>query len=199
MEDRQLTQTPQLSDALDKRYAIWHDVFLDSVDIHEQAKARNLYGPVLFRFRLELLLDEQIRTIWITRRNPTKWRDQESTEERYFSSVDEFSATYSKGDFGSMFMFRSNGGTLKLHPYLLDIVLDEPNISNDLADVYSHSVGALRASAWQGGLSEIDIRKRECSRYCNCTSQYDTLLRSAKATSDERELSRLFAFGAGDA
>lgn len=198
-EEMGLIQTPQRSDDLDKRYAIWHDVFLDSVDIHERASRRNLYGPVLFRFELEVLLDAQIRSIWITRKNPTDWRDHDKREDRYFSSVDEFAQRYSKGDFGSMFMLRHNGGSLKLSPYLKDIVLDAPDISDDDVELYSHSVGALRLSAWQGGLRNLAIVRRKCLRFCKCTSEYDTLLQNAIAKNDERELTKLFVFGGGDA
>ena len=41
-------QTFQASDDIDKRYSIWFDVFMDSVDIHERARRANAYGPVLF-------------------------------------------------------------------------------------------------------------------------------------------------------
>jgi hypothetical protein len=199
VEDRGLIQTPQRSDDLDKRYSIWHDVFLDSVDIHERASKRNLYGPVLLRFSLDLLLDEQIRSVWITRKNSTEWRDHDKVEDRYFISVDEFFQKYSKGDFGSMFMLRHNGGCLRLHPYLKNIVLDAPAISDGDLDLYSHSVGALRLSAWQGGLEEVEILKRKCSNYCKCASEYDALLQKAIATKDERELTKLFVFGGSDA
>jgi hypothetical protein len=139
VEDRGLAQTPQRSDDLDKRYAIWNDIFLDSVDIHERAKARNLYGPVLFRFRLDLLLEPEIPTVWITRKNPTEWREGEKPEDRFFTSVTEFANKYSKGDFGSMFMLRHAGGVLRLERHLKDIVLDEPTMRDDEADLYSHT------------------------------------------------------------
>ena len=45
VEDRHLSQTAQpASDEIDKRYGIWHDVFLDHVDIHYRAglKARTI-------------------------------------------------------------------------------------------------------------------------------------------------------------
>lgn len=199
VKDRDLIQTAQHSDDLDKRYAIWHDVFLDSVDIHERGRARNVYGPVLFRFQLDLLLDEQIPNIWITRKNPTQWSVNDRAEDRYFTSVSEFSEHYSKGDFNSMFMLRNTGGTLKLIPYLKDIVLDAPKMSMGEVDLYSHSVGALRLSAWQGGLTELEIVKRTCSRYCKCTDQYGALRQKAVATRDDRELIKLFIFAGSDA
>lgn len=46
--DLGLSQTNQYTDALDKEHGLWHDVFVDTVNIHDQARRRNLYGPVLF-------------------------------------------------------------------------------------------------------------------------------------------------------
>lgn len=61
-----VAQTPQASDEADRRYSIWFDVFLDSVDIHKRASRANVYGPVMFggfsnhahdaHYRLELVL-----------------------------------------------------------------------------------------------------------------------------------------------
>lgn len=198
VEDRGLIQTPQYSDDQDKRYAIWHDLFLDSVDIHERANKRNLYGPVLFRFRVDLLLDKAIPAVWITRKNPTQWRQDDRLEDRYFSSVGEFAERYSKGDFGSIFILRSTGGSLKLGPYLRDIVIDAPEMNRSELNLFSHSVGALRFAAWQGGLKDVEIVKRDCSRFCQCMSEYDALLQNGKATKNYGELEKLFAFGGGN-
>ncbi len=42
-----LKQTSQYTDNADKKYSIWFDVFVDTVDIHQRASRRNQYGPVL--------------------------------------------------------------------------------------------------------------------------------------------------------
>ena len=60
VEDKGLKQTSQYTDALDKKYKIWHRVFLDHVDIHARGGRRkgfNQYGPVLFVFDLGILID----------------------------------------------------------------------------------------------------------------------------------------------
>jgi len=194
-EDRGVTQTPQRSDSLDKRYGIWNDIFLDSVDIHHRASSRNLYGPVLFRFSIDLLLDVGAPTIWITRMNPTDWKDGDRAEDRYYSSVEQFSAEYSKGDFRSMLMLRHVGGVVPLRPHLRDILVDGPGLWNDGEDLYSHTVGALRLSAWQGGDAKVQISKRECSSLCKCNAQYNALLSKARNSDAYQELERLFVFG----
>lgn len=59
MEKHGLRQTPQSSDATDKKYGIWDAVFLDHVDIHYRGgrkKGPNQYGPVLFVLSLDVLL-----------------------------------------------------------------------------------------------------------------------------------------------
>jgi hypothetical protein len=66
-------QTPQQSDSQDKRYGIWFDVFMDSVDIHNRARRANAYGPVLFEFDLEIIQRTYTGRIWVTKLNPTKW------------------------------------------------------------------------------------------------------------------------------
>lgn len=157
VDEQGLEQTPQKSDDIDKKFGVWYDLFLDSVDIHARAKSRNFYGPVLFRFRLDLLSESWLPSVWITKKNPTQWKDGESLSDRYFTSVTEFDQTYKKGDFGSMFMLRNAGGVLRLMPHLRDIVLDDPGWEyQDVVDVYSQTVGALRASAWQGGLKDVE-------------------------------------------
>ena len=67
-----ITQTPQDSDEIDRRYSIWFDVFMDSVDIHHRAKRANVYGPVLLVFDLKLIDRNGTGRLWITKLNPTK-------------------------------------------------------------------------------------------------------------------------------
>ena len=55
IERKGLFQTAQKSDDLDKKYGIWFDVFVDSVDIHDRAKRANAYGPVMFVFDAKLI------------------------------------------------------------------------------------------------------------------------------------------------
>jgi len=200
VDEKGIEQTPQKSDDLDKRYGIWYDIFLDSVDIHERASSRNFYGPVLFRFDLELLNEDWLPSIWVTKKNPTQWKDGESAADRYYSSVEEFAAGYRKGDFASMFMLRHVGGVLCLIPHLRDIVLDDPGWEYQDTDVYSQAVGALRASAWQGGLKSLDILKRQCHDACKCSKQYGDVLNDAEAKKKYgKQTVKQFFFMADDA
>lgn len=200
VDERHWNQTSQKSDDLDKKFGIWYDIFLDSVDIHDRAKRRNLYGPVLFRFSLDLLNEDWLPSIWITKKNPTKWVDGEPASDRYYSSIYELSNGYQKGNFDSMFMLRHAGGVLRLLPHLKDIVLDDPNWEHSGIDIYAQTVGALRASAWQGGIREIDIVKRECKKDCNCTNQYNEVLKTfAEKKAGATQTGKLFFFMSDDA
>jgi hypothetical protein len=179
VDEKGVQQTAQKSDALDKRFGIWYDVFLDAVDIHARAKTRNLYGPVLFVLALEILEEDWLSSVWITKKNPTQWKAGDRPEDRYFQSVSEFDADYKYGNFASMFILRSVGGVLRLSPHLKSIVVDDPNW-DDGSDVYAQTIGALRASAWQGGLKDLVITRRECVPACSCKGQYAKVKNDSK-------------------
>lgn len=73
-------QSSQYTDAIDKKYSIWFDVFTDSVDIHARAKSLNKYGPVLFEIDIDILKSGDTGKIWVTKLNPTKWAGKNKEE-----------------------------------------------------------------------------------------------------------------------
>jgi len=95
IERKGLFQTVQKSDDLDKKYGIWFDVFVDSVDIHDRAKRANAYGPVMFVFDAKLIEKAYTGRVWVTKLNPTKWEGK-SREERWFSSADDLDSNFVK-------------------------------------------------------------------------------------------------------
>ena len=52
--DMELPQTPQYTDALDRRYNIFYDIFFDSTEI-QKITGYSAYGPVLFQYNLDVL------------------------------------------------------------------------------------------------------------------------------------------------
>jgi hypothetical protein len=86
VESSGLSQTRQYSDDIDKRYNIWHCVFVDHVDIHSRGgrvKGPNQYGPVLFKLELEALLTLPRDThIFITKKNPVNFVFGEADDQR---------------------------------------------------------------------------------------------------------------------
>jgi hypothetical protein len=166
------TQTPQNSDDLDKRYSIWFDVFVDSVDIHHRARKANAYGPVMFVFDVELINRSYTGRIWVTKLNPTKWAGK-SDKQRWFQGKQDLDDNLTKGTFDQMLVFRHCGGELPFRKFLKKIIVDDPGRSTgDDVDFYSMAVGALRLAMSDSDL-EIPIERRVCRVGCICDDQYE--------------------------
>lgn len=177
VENHGLDQTPQSSDSIDKKYRIWNDVFLDTIDIHYRASQRNYYGPVLFILDLDVLIHSPISTVWITRKNPTNWVPGERRFERYFSSISRLVESFVPSDFGSMIVLRDIGGRLPFAGHLKRLIVDDPGelmLAGEKRRVLRPAISALRRAAHDGGVKYLRIATRECSRFCNCEEQYYT-------------------------
>ena len=172
IERKSLFQTKQKSDDDDKKYGIWFDVFVDSVDIHDRAKRANAYGPVMFVLDVKLIEEAYTGQVWVTKLNPTKW-DVKSRNERWFSSADDLKDNFVKGRFDQMIVFRHCGGELPFTKYLKEVILDDPQLEaeKDEVDYYSMAYGALRLSMTEGGI-DVPIHKRACPEKCTCVSEY---------------------------
>jgi hypothetical protein len=166
-----ITQTPQESDDIDRRYSIWFDVFMDSVDIHHRARRANVYGPVLFVFDLKLIDRNSTGRLWMTKLNPTKWAGK-SEKQRWFQNKTEIEEEFVVGQFDQMLVARHCGGELPFGRYLNKIVLDDPErkTENDV-DIYSMAVGALRLAMDDAKL-DVPIERRECRPGCVCTDYW---------------------------
>jgi len=177
--DRGLPQTTQQTDVLDKKYGLWCDIFLDGIDIHERARKRCFYGPVLFVLETKLLSQDTLSTVWITKKNPQSWSDGQVIADRYFGSLQELQRDYKKTDFGFSLVLRNIGGVVRLKPFLERIVLDNPHYADKTGGVqfFSQAVGALKASARSGGMGNITIEARSCAGTCQCQSQYKSMTR----------------------
>ncbi len=174
VERRGLAQTPQASDALDKRYSVWYDVFLDSVDIHRRASRRNLYGPVTFVLRVDVLRRGRTGKVWVTRDNPTKWKGVPANK-RWLQSKKDLRDGFQRGTFGQMIVLRHCGGELPLEPYLDHIIVDHPRRTDQGGrGLYSVAVGALRSAMTDSGL-DVPLKRRDCARSCACKDQYARL------------------------
>lgn len=166
-----ITQSPQKSDESDRRYSIWFDVFMDSVDIHDRAGRANLYGPVLFVFDLKLIHRNSTGRLWMTKLNPTKWANK-SEEQRWFQDKEEIEEKFIIGEFDQMLVGRHCGGALPFGRHLKKIVLDDPERENgDGVDIYSMSVGALRLAMGDANV-DVPIERRVCNTGCTCTNYW---------------------------
>lgn len=167
VERLDVSQTPQNSDDSDKRYGVWFDVFMDSVDIHDRANRANLYGPVLFKLKTEIIKKTYAGRLWVTKLNPTKWAGM-SEKERWFQDKSDLEQNFVVGRFDQMIVVRHCGGQLPFGNFVKKIVLDDPNRStHDDVDVYSMAVGSLRLAMEEAGVG-IMIERRACRTDCSC-------------------------------
>ena len=165
-----VTQTPQTSDDIDKRHGIWFDVFMDSIDIHNRARRANVYGPVLFVMKTEIIKRTYTARSWVTKLNPTKWAGK-SKRQRWFQDKKDLEDNFIVGQFDQMIVERHCGGELPFKRCLKKIVLDDPDRqTDDNVDIYSMAVGALRLAMDDSDLDfPIEMRQRlpgcECEEY----------------------------------
>lgn len=164
-------QTPQNSDAEDRRYSLWFDVFLDSVDIHARASRANVYGPVLFVFDTDILRSNATGRLWVTKLNPTKWEDT-TDKDRWFQNRRELREGFIGGEFNQSIVLRHCGGALPFDGYIRKIVVDDPQQEDQNGvDYFSMAVGALRYAMQLSGLN-VEIERRECVRHCACSNYW---------------------------
>ncbi len=171
VERKCLYQTPQSSDAIDKKYGIWFDIFTDSTDIHARAKKANVYGPVLFVLDPDLIRKSYTGKVWVTKLNPTKWAHK-NHRQRWFTSRKGLEDNFVYGQFNQMIVFRHCGGELPFKKYLKGIILDDPGIqSKSGIDYYSMAYGAIWLAMTDGGI-EAKTKKRRCKANCTCKVEY---------------------------
>ncbi len=162
-----VTQTPQASDDIDKRYGVWFDVFMDSVDIHHRARRANVYGPVLFVVDTRIIERTYTGRLWVTKLNPTNWAGK-SDRQRWFQGKKDLEQNFVGGSFEQTIVARHCGGELPFKTYLKKIILDDPNRqTEDGVDFYSMAVGALRLAMENAGL-DVPIERRQCRTRCQC-------------------------------
>ena len=173
VEALKLRQTPQKSDVIDKRYHIWNDVFLDSVDIHARASTANHYGPVMFVLSTEKLISElSSGEFAVTKLNPTKWGSQPQ-KNRWMQSFEEFTAEFEVNSFDQMVVLRHSDGHVPLKNALKKIIIDyAPVIGEQGVDAFSYGLGALKHAMHLGTSKVVPITKRECSARCDCQTHY---------------------------
>jgi len=176
VEGHSLHQTSQPSDEKDKRYNIWHCVFLDHVDIHYRAgrvKGPNLYGPVLFLLDLEILLRLPVGSeVFVTKSNPVHWFDNQPVGDRWFQTLDELAANLAFGNFDKMLVIQTPSEIIPFPDGRAQIALDDPKrrLSSG-EDAFAHAQERLQVAAAAGGI-QVSIAPHECRSDCSCAEQY---------------------------
>lgn len=178
VEKAGLRQTFQSSDALDKKFGLWNDLFLDGVDVHQRSRTRSHYGPISLELDLESVLsDPSVATsVYITKKNPVHWSDKEQPSDWFYGSVVELQGEYRFGDFGKHIILRVPSGTLKLLPHLRRIVIDDPLMQLDGTSIYDRAIADLAKAAEQSGI-KVPFAKHDCWNGCACVKQYSAYTR----------------------
>jgi len=175
VEDHGLEQTSQYTDKSDNKFGIFDDIFLDAVDIHSYASDRNQYGPILFKFPLELLNTYPFGFVRVTRQNPSEWRVDQPVEKKYYTSIAEFENGYTLGNFSSMLIFPYINGELSLAGNLQELVIDSPNLQwGDSGIALNQEIlDEFKIQKSSGEVGKVKVRLRKCDeKTCGCTKAY---------------------------
>jgi hypothetical protein len=173
---RGLPQTPQDSDEIDKKFEIWHCIFVDHVDIHNRAgrvKGPNQYGPVLFVLDLRVLLGLPKETnVFVSKKNPIYFRTGEKARDRWYQSADELAADLQFGNFDKMIVIETPSGLLKFPDGRAIVRLDSPERAlQSGVDGRTNAERKLKAAAKKGGVC-ITISPANCHSVCSCVQKY---------------------------
>jgi hypothetical protein len=173
VEDRGLKQTPQASDEVDKKYGIWHNIFLDHVDIHDRSGRLNQYGPVLFRFDLKILLKLPAGTeILVTKKNPIYWHENEPDTDRWIQRPNELAKRIQFGNFEKMLVIETSSEKLDFPDRHARITLDDSQRETSSGeDAFTHAENRLTTAAATGGV-EAHIERCKCQIGCICVAEY---------------------------
>jgi len=171
VQQRRYPQTGQITDPTDQALGIWDDIFLDTVDIHQRSSNRNKYGPVLFKFHVDLLLAlPQEARVLITRSNPSKWATTMTDDERYFMDATQLEAGLDVGRFDHMLVIRTPAGIIPFDRNFQAIILDEPRLATGTGQEYNRAEQFLNNAASQVNLA-LRVQRRMCLG-CKCWAAY---------------------------
>jgi hypothetical protein len=170
VEKRGLYQTRQKSDHKDKLHKIWHDVFLDTLDLHGHFNRQNHYGPVLFKISIDFLLKTKSE-IRITKSNPIHWKFPMEKREKYFASVSELRRKWDECKPEKRMITVRKSTKPILFGYLDEIILDNPDLLLDGKNLHRRALAALRTAINENGLNVI-LRTRKCRPRCFCKENY---------------------------
>lgn len=183
VESNGLFQTPQDSDEKDKHYGIWDDVFIDGVDNHFQHKRHNIYGPVLFVLKPELLLEINKHPLLVTRYNPQYWDNFPTWKSRYIADLTELKRDYKNWQNNSsrmMFTIRSCGKYVAFSKYLKAVVVERANYyvgkGDNRREIAIAVRSALRKALDAHGLEHVPVELKHADGNftgCSCIGSYD--------------------------
>lgn len=168
VQDRGLSQEGQGSDPIDEEFGVWHNIFLDSVDIHKRVKDRNKYGPVLFEFSIDVLDSPCIEEVKVTKENPEDW-DSLDSKERYFENAEDLSENLQKGNFKQELLLKIHNDNVLPFDCLCSVILDNPQLEDNS---YFENAKTKIEAEMQSHCPKASLEIRQCSPDCKCLSFY---------------------------
>ncbi|WP_321779373.1 hypothetical protein [Sulfurimonas sp.] len=139
-----LKQTIQCSDDKDEKFDVWEDIFIDTMDLHGYFPRQNLYGPIVFKFNIEFLLEDKL-DIWITKDNPIYWTDKLTMQDKYFQDINDLKVNWDNFDRQKKMFTIKNTSEAILFDFLEKIIVDNPNIElGDETHVFNEVVRELK-------------------------------------------------------
>jgi hypothetical protein len=181
MEKRNVQQTGQNSDGIDKKFNVWNDIFLDTVDLHGYRYSgysrQNIYGPVLFILKVNLLLDSRFNNVWITTNNPSNWNESDIEEDRYFDTVDNYIRDMGINRQQKMITIRNMNDSIPFSEYLECIKLDNPQrcFAKPQSNVYQYAYNKLNNAVNKAALN-VNVIEHKCNN-CYCIENYKDMNR----------------------
>lgn len=171
IERNDLYQTPQSSDEVDKLFDVFDDIFIDTEDLHKYFSRQNHYGPVLFQFSLELLLDENLE-FWVTKDNPIYWAKDSEQSDNYFKNVRELSKKWDDFEKQRKMLTVKKPNNPILFNYLEEITLDNPKVLiHEDVSLRKESRKALKKAVRGDEELKSKFFWRECG-HCFCADNY---------------------------
>jgi hypothetical protein len=185
VEANGLVQTEQRSDAEDKEFDVWDHVFLDAMDLHQRWNRPNIYGPVLFKIKLDLLSSPKFPGCYVTKGNPMYWKGFTPMASRFYSKIETLRDDFLSGkkqDGRIMFTFRAPGTGINLSKYLDSVIIDTPRILFKTSLGTDQTVGEYIKSAIMTGLVSNHLghipllfRHEAGVGWCKCLFAYNYL------------------------
>lgn len=180
VENAGLFQTKQASDPIDKKFDVFEDIFLDSTDLHTYFNRQNHYGPILFKFSIDFLREENF-DVWVTKDNPINWNSNMSDGDKYFESVAELMEKWDKYQRQRKMITIRKVAMPILFNYIDCVILDDPRVQIPSSGIvyFNEAVEGLKQAYNGRGELKNKFKTRECSN-CFCRSNYLNELPVAK-------------------
>ncbi len=176
----ELRMTPVENTDSYKRCYMWNKISLYLCNLHGYFARQNKNGPVNFKISIDFLLDIHERDLYISKRNPMNWKKSLTKNDICYSSVDEFSESFSslyneRKMHKTIILIRDKRSQIKLSKYLFDVSLD---YLQDRHLLFMKSEKALKQALKASGLNHIPVTPLKCDNSCFCQTNYKEMAKA---------------------